>query len=90
MKDKEYNLNLKAGFKIGNNKICGKRTKYRSEETARKALFMRLERKKSQNFLGYYPCVFCGGWHIGLKMFMKSLIKYEKIELPKEKVDMLR
>lgn len=90
MENREYNLHLKAGFQAGKGRTCGKKINYKSEDTARKAIFKISEKGKNRHVLEPYPCVFCGGWHIGRKMSQKELMTHDDVELPKEKINMLK
>ena len=72
-------LHTKAGIVCGQQKTCGKKVRYNTEETATKSAKKLFESGKSKYELEPYPCPFCTKWHIGRKMAAKELEKWEKI-----------
>lgn len=70
--DKElHKLHLEVGKVCGEEKTCGKKIDYKSEETAEKAASSMM--KKGSKDLEPYPCPFCKGWHIGRLMNKEEL-----------------
>lgn len=63
MSDKEREFHLKAGWRAGKDRTCGKKVDYKTEESAAKAAVKMSE--KYERDLEHYPCCFCEGWHIG-------------------------
>ena len=82
-------LHLKAGFQAGKERTCGKKIDYKSEDTARKAVFKITKKGKNRHLLEPYPCLFCEGWHIGRKMSMKELEIHKDVVIPKMNTDII-
>lgn len=62
----EVELHHAAGRAYGQEATCGHKVDYRSEGTA-SASAARMSAKYGRE-LEAYPCVWCGGWHIGRAM----------------------
>ncbi len=66
MDDIEKKMHLAAGLAYGQERTCGKKMDFESEETA-----VRMAPKLSEKFghvMEAYPCAFCDGWHVGREM----------------------
>ena len=68
-----YELHLNAGEKAGEERTCGKKVKYNSEETAVKSADSMNKKPTTRRELEAYPCYFCKNWHIGGKMPVEVL-----------------
>lgn len=60
-----YNLHLIAGRRVGQEKTCGKKTKYADEAAALKAAASHNKWEKRRHDVEAYPCAFCNQWHVG-------------------------
>jgi hypothetical protein len=72
-----HQLHLLAGQKAGQEKTCGKKIKYPTEEAAAKAAGSHNKWKERRNDVEPYPCFFCNQWHVGKIMpleVLKSII----------------
>lgn len=67
-------LHINAALKAGEERSCGKKIDYKSEETASKAAVSINKKGKARNELEPYPCPFCNGWHIG-KVMPKDILE---------------
>lgn len=67
MDNKLFRLRLFAGKVAGRSKTCGKKIKYKSEQTASNAAEFLNSKGKCRGYLEPYPCYFCNSWHIGGK-----------------------
>lgn len=63
MKLKDIEFHLKAGWRAGEARTCGKKVDYKYEESAVRAATKMSE--KYDRDMEAYPCCFCEGWHIG-------------------------
>ena len=59
---------LEVGRVSGQERTCGKKVDYKSEETAVKVADKLNARGDRRNLLEAYPCYWCSGWHIGRAM----------------------
>jgi hypothetical protein len=66
MDEVERQMHLRAGLAAGEERTCGKKTDFKSEETATKVA-PKVSAKFGHEMEGY-PCVFCDGWHVGRTM----------------------
>lgn len=65
-----FDKHIEIGLLCGEQKTCGKKIRYLTEESATKsaeALNRRPEEKKKHD-VEPYPCAFCANWHVGRKM----------------------
>lgn len=62
MKAEDFTVYLMAGAKSGQEWTCGDRINYVSEQAAAMAAEARPSRGNPKKG---YPCVWCGGWHVG-------------------------
>jgi hypothetical protein len=69
-------IHLKVGSILGENRTCGKKINYFTEEKAAQAAEKMNRKESTRNILEAYPCVFCSGWHIGRKMSVEELMSY--------------
>lgn len=68
-----HQLHLTAGLKCGEQKTCGKKTKYENEEKAAKAAANHNRWKERRHDVEPYPCLFCSQWHVGNIMTVELL-----------------
>lgn len=73
MEQRMIDAHIKAGLAAGQERTCGKKINYGSEETAAKASNSMNKSGKARHELEPYPCAFCKGWHIGRKMSVEEL-----------------
>jgi len=73
-----YELHMLVGRKAGFKKTCGNKVQYPDEEAARDAAFHVNKKRAARRKQSYYPCLFCGNWHIGGKMNVEGLRSYLK------------
>jgi hypothetical protein len=71
-----YQLHLRVGFLLGEDKTCGNKINYTNEEKAIIAADKMNKKTSTRNILEAYPCPFCMGWHIGRKMALSELESY--------------
>ena len=74
MDEAEFNMHIEAGLAAGKERTCGKKTDFKSEETA-----ARVAPKVSVKFghdMEAYPCAFCNGWHVGREMTAEERVKW--------------
>lgn len=76
MEQELYNLHINAGLKAGEEKTCGKKTKYADETAANKAAQSHNKWEKRRHDVEAYPCAFCKQWHIGGIMPREVLEKF--------------
>lgn len=75
--DKElFDLHINAGKKAGQERTCGKKVAYGSEESALKAAGQMNAKPGTRKELEGYPCFFCSKWHVGRKMSLEELRSY--------------
>lgn len=60
-----YEPHLQAGRVAGEERTCGKKQAYASEELAGAAAAAHNRWSERQHDVEPYPCAFCGSWHIG-------------------------
>jgi hypothetical protein len=76
MNEDVQELHLKVGFVLGENKTCGKKINYSTEQKATQAAEKMNSKESTRNILEAYPCAFCSVWHIGRKMSVEELMSY--------------
>lgn len=76
MEQSLYDLHINAGQKAGEEKTCGKKTRYATEETATKAAQSHNKWEKRRHDVEPYPCAFCQQWHVGGIMPREVLEKF--------------
>jgi hypothetical protein len=69
-------LHLNAGRKAGEERTCGKKVRYPSEESAERAAVEMNAKPTTKKPLEAYPCPFCVQWHIGRAMTIDELRSY--------------
>lgn len=69
---------LVVGFLSGEDKTCGNKIKYGSEEKASKASIAMNNKSTTRSVLEPYPCFFCSDWHIGRKIPTSKLEEISK------------
>lgn len=75
--DKElFELHINAGQKAGQERTCGKKIAYPSEESALRAADQMNAKASTRKPLEGYPCAFCEKWHLGRKMSLEELRSY--------------
>lgn len=67
------NLHLEAGRRVGQEKTCGKKTKYADEAAGIKAAASHNKWEKRRHDVEPYPCAFCNQWHVGQIMPVELL-----------------
>ena len=82
-----YELHLQAGRVAGQERTCGKKQAYASEELAGAAAAAHNRWAERRNDVEHYPCAFCGSWHIGGIMPVKLLEAMAKSAEPSETID---
>lgn len=60
-----------AGYLSGRERACGKKVDYQSEGSAVRNAERATLRYNSEKEA--YPCIWCGGWHIGRKMTQEEV-----------------
>lgn len=65
MDERISSLHLEAGRLSGQEKTCGKKNAYLTEELAQKAANSHNKWDKRRHDVEPYPCYFCKQWHIG-------------------------
>jgi hypothetical protein len=70
-----HDLHIQAGLKCGEDKTCGKKTKFETEEAASKAALAHNRWEKRKHDVEPYPCAFCHKWHVGGIMSLDVLRK---------------
>lgn len=73
MEQELYDLHLQVGKLCGEDRTCGKKIKYDSEEFAGKASASLNKSKNKKHECEPYPCAFCEKWHIGGVMPIEKL-----------------
>lgn len=73
MNEQLYQLHLKAAQKVGEQRTCGKKTRFISEEKAQRAAEAHNTWIGRRHNVEPYPCPFCNQWHIGGIMPMEIL-----------------
>lgn len=76
MEQEIINLHLNAGKICGQERTCGNKIGYSSEESANKAAIKMNKKQTTRHELEPYPCYFCNKWHIGRKMSREELEQY--------------
>jgi hypothetical protein len=72
--DKEiFDLHINAGRKAGQERTCGKKVAYPTEESALRAAEAMNRKPTTRKKLEGYPCAFCQKWHIGREMSLEEL-----------------
>lgn len=69
-------LHLTAGRAAGEERTCGKKVRYPSEESAGRAADEMNRKPSTRKPLEAYPCAFCEQWHIGRAMSIDELRSY--------------
>ena len=69
-----HDLHLKAGRVAGQEKTCGKKAAYASEEAATRAAAAHNRWDKRRHDVEPYPCAFCQQWHVG-NIMPRSLLE---------------
>ena len=73
MDTKLFLLHLEAGKAMGEERTCGTKVNYKSEESAGRAATSMNAKPTTLKPLEHYPCWFCGGWHLGRRMSPEEL-----------------
>jgi hypothetical protein len=79
-----YQLHLHAGRLSCEEKTCGKKTRYLTEEQALAAAANHNRWKERRHDVEPYPCAFCNQWHIGGIMpvaLLESMTQPESSEM---------
>lgn len=80
MEDELRALHLHAGRIAGEEKTCGKKVRYPSEDSATRAAADMNAKPTTRKPLEAYPCAFCAQWHIGRAMSIEELRSYVTAE----------
>ena len=75
-----YDLHITAGRKSGEERTCGKKVRYPSEELAFKSAEAMNKKPSTRHALEAYPCAFCGLWHLGGVMPLEVLRSFAATE----------
>lgn len=65
MEEVLYDKHLEVGRLIGRARTCGTKVRIQSEEEARDTVLRHNKWKNRYHDVEYYPCAFCGCWHVG-------------------------
>ncbi len=76
MEKELFDLHINAGTKAGQERTCGKKVAYSSEESAVRAAEEMNAKANTRKPLEGYPCAFCAKWHVGRKMSLEELRSY--------------
>ena len=60
-----YNKHIEIGLLSGQERTCGKKQRFETEEKAIKAVSHHNVWEKRNHDVEHYPCAFCCLWHIG-------------------------
>lgn len=71
-----YDLHIAGGLKAGQERTCGKKVAYPSEESSLKAATSMNKKPTTRKQLEGYPCAFCSQWHVGRQMSEEELRSY--------------
>jgi hypothetical protein len=69
-------LYVQVGLVIGQEKTCGKKINYVTEDKAAQSAEKMNSKASTRNTLEGYPCAFCQGWHVGREMSRSELESY--------------
>ena len=73
-----FDLHIAAGSAAGQERTCGKKVAYASEESAARAADEMNAKPTTRKPLESYPCAFCRNWHVGRRMALDELRAYAK------------
>jgi hypothetical protein len=73
MDSRIHQLHLQAGKKAGEERTCGSKNAFETEENAQKASDAHNKWKERRHDVEPYPCAFCHKWHIGKIMPVEVL-----------------
>lgn len=76
MDDELRELHINAGRVAGEERTCGKKIRYPTEESAMRAATGMNNKPSTRKPLEAYPCAFCEQWHIGRAMSLDELRSY--------------
>jgi hypothetical protein len=71
-----YKFYLRVGLGSGKENTCDDKKKIASESEARK--LAQYSTESFQRPMGYYPCIFCGYWHVGGRIPFEEMLRLEK------------
>lgn len=74
----DFAMHMKAGKSYGRDRTCGKKTDFKSEETAAKSAPILSEKYGHQ--MEAYPCFWCDGWHVGREMTDEERVHFLTME----------
>jgi hypothetical protein len=82
-----HELHLQAGRVAGQERTCGKKQAYATEELAGAAAAAHNRWTERRHDVEPYPCAFCGSWHVGRIIPVELLEAMAKTSEPSETID---
>lgn len=71
-----YKFYLRVGLGSGKENTCRDKQKIANEKEAKETAALATTTFKKP--MGYYPCIFCGYWHVGSRMPFEAMLSLEK------------